>query len=314
MAADIRHRLDLLVSPDDHTALTITSTGLQSSATPPVEYRIQQGVPVLLPRALPPKEAPLPGQAGAAFAYAEHYQRDAQAFDYFETIADPAGRHENHRLHQTILRQIPSGKGRVLDMGCGNAWLAAALCPRGMEVWSADISTDNPTKALHRYPFDNHFAVVADAFHLPFREYTFDVVLAVEIIEHVPDPAAFVAALLRVLRPGGQLIITTPYREQIQYSLCVHCNHPTPHNAHLHSFDEQALRRLLPAGKVEKVRIFSFSNKALQKLQTHILLQFLPYALWRLVDAFANWIIRKPSRLLMRVGLPGEVSEDTGGS
>lgn len=300
MAANILHHLDILMSPDDFTPLSASSTGLRSGAAHPVDYPIQQGVPVLLPRDLSGKSAPLPGNHGASFQYAEHYQRDAQTFDYFETISDAAGRHENHRLHQTILRQITPGSKRILDVGCGNAWLAAALCPRGVEVWSADISIANPVKALSHYPYDNHFAIVADAFHLPFRECTFDVVVAIEIIEHVPDPATFVAALIRVLRPGGQLIITTPYREQIAYSLCVHCNHPTPHNAHLHSFDEEALHRLLPTGKAELMRLFTFSNKALQKLQTHVILQFLPYILWRFIDAFANKLIRKPARLLMR--------------
>jgi uncharacterized protein YbaR (Trm112 family) len=186
MAANILHRLDLLISPDDFTPLSASSTGLRSGAAHPVEYPIQQGVPVLLPRNLSAKPAPFPGNPGAPFPYAEHYQRDAQTFDYFETIPDAAGRHENHRLHQTILRQLPAGSQRILDMGCGNAWLAAALCPRGVEVWSADISTANPIKALSRYPYDNHFAIVADAFHLPFREYAFDAVVAIEIIDMCP--------------------------------------------------------------------------------------------------------------------------------
>ena len=99
------------------------------------------------------------------------------------------------------------------------------------------ISLDNTSKALKKYSFGNHSAVVADAFSLPFNENVFDYVIASEIIAHVVDPATFVKNLVQILKPGGTLIVTTPYKEKIKYTLCVFCNKPTQMKI-LHSTDQ----------------------------------------------------------------------------
>ena len=111
--------------------------------------------------------------------------------------------------------------------------------PKGVNVYSLDISETNPAKAVKLYPLENHFAIAADSFHLPFTDGSFDCVIASEIIEHIVDPAKFIKELFRVVKKGGQLIITTPYKEKIIYYLCIHCNNKTPAHAHIHSFDEK---------------------------------------------------------------------------
>ena len=70
--------------------------------------------------------------------------------------------------------------------------------------------------------------LIADAYKLPFNPNTLDCIVASEIMEHTFNPEKFISNLLNVLKPGGKIIITTPYDEQINYHLCVHCNHPTP--------------------------------------------------------------------------------------
>jgi SAM-dependent methyltransferase len=53
-------------------------------------------------------------------------------------------------------------------------------------------------------------AVRGDAYHLPFPDGAFDVVIASEILEHIPDDRAAMAEAMRVLRPGGRLVVTVP--------------------------------------------------------------------------------------------------------
>ena len=78
------------------------------------------------------------------------------------------------------------------------------------------------------YPNEKHFGITADSFHLPFNDNSFDSIIASEIIEHVYDPEGFIKELFRVVKKGGSLIVTTPYKEKIIYYLCVHCNQKTP--------------------------------------------------------------------------------------
>ena len=258
-------------------------------------YVLDQGVVELLPVK---KEAQ---QEKPSFDYYDHYQKDAEAFDYFSSWEDPASVHENERLHQMILAQAPSKIGRVLDVGCGAAWVAAHFSSHGAEVYSMDISTVNPKKALDKYPFQGHYGLVADVFHLPFQENTFDLIVASEIIEHVADPSLFLASLLPALAPGGVLVVTTPHAEKLAYSLCIHCNQPTPHHAHLHSFTAASIRELLPVPLRAGARTSTFMNKVLLHARTHVLLKHLPFSLWRMVDRVANVFIPKTARLMLVV-------------
>jgi SAM-dependent methyltransferase len=240
-------------------------------------------------------------QEKPSFDYYDHYQKDAETFDYFAAWEDPAAVHENERLHEMILAQAPKQIKRVLDVGCGAAWVAAHFSKYGAEVYSMDISTVNPQRAVTKYPFSGHFGVVADVFHLPFQENTFDLIVASEIIEHVADPALFLERLLPALAPGGVLVVTTPHAEKLAYSLCIHCNQPTPHHAHLHSFTAESIRELLPVPLRAGATTSTFMNKVLLHARTHIVLKHFPFSLWRVVDRVANVFIAKTARLMLVV-------------
>lgn len=294
--------LGLLLSPDNGQPLEWAGESLQT-ADGTFSYEVTGGVPVMLPRQAREafRLAEQHERFGSRFFYVDHYQADAELFDYFQDFEDGAALHETRRLHETIISEVPKGTASILDVGCGKGWVAQHFCPQGIAVCSMDISTVNPQRAVERYPFDKHFGLVADAYNLPFRDGVFDCIIASEIIEHVPAPAEFMASLMRVLRPGGQLIITTPYDEKIQYYLCIHCNRPTPQHAHIHSFTMKKLLALAPMSMARAHRIYTFGNKALIRLRTHVLLRLLPFPLWRLADGLANRLIQKPSRILFRL-------------
>lgn len=230
----------------------------------------------------------------AARHFAEHYQRDAELFDYWEE-RDAATAHDERRLREVILRRIPRNTRLVLDVGCGNGWLARRLVPRGIAVCSVDLSTVNPRRAIEQTPQPLHVALVASAEHLPFADETFDCVVASEVIEHLPEPERALEEMLRVVRGGGRVLISTPYRERIRYVLCIHCNKPTPIHAHLNSFDESRLQQYLQGSKFGYT---TFGNKALLVARMHVVLQWLPHPLWRAVDWIANRIIPKPAHIV----------------
>lgn len=231
------------------------------------------------------------------FDYLTHYKTDAEEFDYFEKRIGPS-EHEERRVREVIISQIPENLKIVLDVGCGSGWVAKEFLQKNKTVISLDISKSNPHKVKQLYPSQSHFQVVADSFRLPFESNSIDCVIASEIIEHVVDPKSFLKELFRVVRKDGRLIISTPYKEKIRYVLCIHCNKKTPVNAHLHSFDEDSLSELYRENDLKKFSSIIFGNKALIFLRTHVLLKYFPLSLWLAVDWLANKIYDKPLHIV----------------
>jgi SAM-dependent methyltransferase len=117
--------------------------------------------------------------------------------------------------------RFPVGPGmRVLDLGCGAGRHAFEAYRRGAHVIAADLDQGElaPVAAMlaamreagEGGPPAAATATVADATRLPFPDASLDAVIAAEILEHVPDDAAALAEIARVLRPGGTLAVTVP--------------------------------------------------------------------------------------------------------
>lgn len=287
--------LKILVHPEHKTSLATNPNETELfEVNGDDHFPIKENVPILLNNKILSEENP------SELHYRAHYQNDAAIYDYTQQSENPIEKEEINRLHQTISAQIPSNALWVLDAGCGGAWLAKSLVQKNQNIISMDISDINPIKAIKNIPAKNHFGLVADVFHLPFQSNSIDCIVASEIIEHVPDPQKFIAALYEVLKPGGKLIITTPYNEIIRTSLCIHCNHETPHNAHLHSFTDEKIKRIAPQN-ARKISTKIFNNKLLVKTHFQHLFRFLPLPIWQICDQFGNAITKNKAYRLMLI-------------
>ena len=228
-----------------------------------------------------------------------HYRIDAEEFDYFEERSG-ADRDAARRIQQAVLAEAhlrPSD--RVLDIGSGGGWLFEEFTGRpSPRIVAMDLGMQNLRILRERHGRDV-MAVVADAAHLPFRPGAFSAIIASEVLEHLNDPATAVREAARALAPGGRCVISTPYREKLQYYLCIHCNRPTPANAHLHSFDEHMLREYFVRAGLRNIRHLRFQNKLLQYLRLSHLLGFLPWNLWRGIDRFCNFIYPRCHSILV---------------
>ena len=265
-------------------------------------YRtIESGIPIIIPKEI--SDRPLAGpqhQRLDRFNYIDHYQKDAEFFDYFLEYESPITNDELHRLYQKITSCIPADAQCILDVGCGNGWLSRARVNSGTQVVSMDISLTNVKKALENKPHPNHLGLVADVFNLPIAENSFDCIVASEIMEHLINPKLFIEQLLLPLKKGGRLLITTPYDEKIIEHLCIHCNRPTPTNAHLHSFNEKNIEQLIPSG-IKRWRWDKFANRYLPKVKFYLLIKSWPFKTWEKIDKIANRLIGHETRLLIEI-------------
>lgn len=140
--------------------------------------------------------------------------RDAKLF-FYDTIADQfdvvSNPYDTQRRLHIVFDQMLAGEDltarSVLDVGCGSGWFSQRAAARGARVTSLDIGLrllQHTRRKCHTR------AVAGDACHLPFPSGAFDVVISSECIEHTLDPRQALREILRVARPGGQVVVTVP--------------------------------------------------------------------------------------------------------
>jgi SAM-dependent methyltransferase len=154
---------------------------------------------------------------------------------------------------------------RVLDMGCGAGRHAFEMFRRGADVVAFDQDADELAAVLELFGAMREAGEVplgaeadikqGDARSLPFADGEFDRVVAAEVLEHIPDDAAAIAELARVLRPGGTVAVTVPrwLPERICWALSDAYHEVEGGHVRIYTGDE-LVRRLQLAGLVYEGR------------------------------------------------------------
>jgi 2-polyprenyl-6-hydroxyphenyl methylase/3-demethylubiquinone-9 3-methyltransferase len=189
-------------------------------------------------------------QEGRNFDPAEIAKFDAAAPRWW----DPDGEFRPlHDLNPARLDYIEARAGlagkRVLDVGCGGGLLAEGMARRGAAVTGIDLAAgalavarlhalESGTDVQYRQEAVEAFAAANPA--------SFDLVTCLEMLEHVPDPAAVVTALARLVRPGGHVICSTINRNPRSFALAI--------------VGAEYLLRLLPMGTHHYARLIKPSE------------------------------------------------------
>jgi 2-polyprenyl-3-methyl-5-hydroxy-6-metoxy-1,4-benzoquinol methylase len=110
-----------------------------------------------------------------------------------------------YRKYCDRLQPLQPG-GRVLDAGCGVGQVVGALQAAGFEAHGVDVSEPNIARAKKVCPRCQFY----DGKRLPFADGFFAAVGALNVLEHVEEPEAFISELVRVTDHGGKIILSSP--------------------------------------------------------------------------------------------------------
>ena len=118
---------------------------------------------------------------------------------------------------------LPFAGLRILDIGCGGGLLSEPMARLGAEVVGADPATRNiPVAQLHAeqsgLTIDYRLTTAEE---LAAAGEQFDVVLNMEVVEHVPDPQSYLTACQTLLRPGGLMICSTLNRNAKSFGMAI---------------------------------------------------------------------------------------------
>jgi ubiquinone/menaquinone biosynthesis C-methylase UbiE len=115
-----------------------------------------------------------------------------------------------------VMEMLLGSRGRLLEAGCGPGIMLPDLLAMGFEVRAIDVSAEMVRRAEQRmsgHPLARRCRLaVGDVERLEFGEGAFDVVLAMGVLEYLPACDGALREMVRVLRPGGHLVLTVPNR------------------------------------------------------------------------------------------------------
>ena len=133
--------------------------------------------------------------------------------------------HEINPLRlEWINAKVPLAGKRVIDIGCGGGILAESMARKGADVTGIDLS-DKALKVADLHSLESgakvRYKLIAAEAMAAEEPGQYDVVTCMEMLEHVPDPAAIVKACAALVKPGGHVFLSTLNRNPKAYLFAI---------------------------------------------------------------------------------------------
>ncbi len=162
-----------------------------------------------------------------------------------------------------------AANGKLLDVGCGGGRFLRRMKSRGWSVEGTDFDEQATTKVTSKYGIKTY---VGDLPHCQLQADTYDVITLSQTIEHLYDPLTTLRECLRILKPGGLLVMTTPNVESIGAAEFGPAWRGWEAPRHLHLFSVASLSRLTQrAGfNIDEARSYSAGSAVVYRVSRQI--------------------------------------------
>ena len=181
---------------------------------------------------------PRPSEKERLKSYQDYLPQTAAEIEAWGRMMEPVFR----KAADLIEHSMP--RGRLLDVGTGYGFFPALMHARGWEVMGLEASSRGARYGQKRWGVP----ILAQPWEkASFHEKEFDVVTALYVIEHLPDPLAFLREVHRIVRPGGMIVLryphTTPIKDILSIIRIKNYLYHLPF--HLSDFSPTSMRRAL---------------------------------------------------------------------
>lgn len=177
-----------------------------------------------------------------------------------------------NRVGRTIMFIDGHRRGRLLDVGCGIGTYLSLMRQLGWDVAGVEPSTEAAAVAREKSNLQVFVGTLEEAM---FQNDTFDVITMHHVLEHLRDPLGTLSECLRILRPGGQIVVITPNIKSLGHTIFKKCWVEIAPPWHTYLWSPRILRSC-----VDKIGFTSVGCNTM-----------IPFEKW-----MESWIIRKLQR------------------
>jgi 2-polyprenyl-3-methyl-5-hydroxy-6-metoxy-1,4-benzoquinol methylase len=189
-------------------------------------------------------------------------ERAARLWQYYGSQPDNESiyftAHSGGSVLRFVREHVPLEGKLVLDFGCGRGSMLKRLAAQGVSCQGLEFSAASAAEAERNVGAHPLFrgVLVADALPSSIAAESVDVVLLIEVIEHLlpDDIQPTLAEIRRVLKPGGRVVVTTPHDEDLAASMlhCPDCGSTFHRWQHVRTFKPAALSSLMAGAGFEE--------------------------------------------------------------
>jgi 2-polyprenyl-3-methyl-5-hydroxy-6-metoxy-1,4-benzoquinol methylase len=173
------------------------------------------------------------------------------------------------------LEKLTSQKGHMLEIGCAMGVLLNEIRNRGWKVtgiepeeWTCKIARERYGLNVINKPFQE----------AGLEESSFDAILMLHVIEHLPDPAKGLSQIARMIKPGGHLVLETPRFDTLWFKL-LRGRERSVISGHLYYFTGKTMRDLASKAQLEVVLLESVGRTVTIDRLCFYLAKFLDFEL-----------------------------------